>query len=245
MVDPRFVDHIRSNIRPRAALVFAGAALLCVLGWASWKMYHARRLATAPPLATQQQAIGQIMALALQQARAGKGPGNLTPEAQRAMALALGALGGAAGLNSKPILPKDLEALLPQDIPGLRRAAAQSGRQQFGQSQTAAAKADYSAPGGGTLTLAIVDAGNYSGILSLAFNAGKVLREDGTGYTRKVVYRDCSGVEGYDHASRSGSVQILAAQRFLVKSSGRGIEDKALLAALDALDLDALGRLAR
>ena len=128
---------------------------------------------------------------------------------------------------------------------GLRRAAAQSGRQQFGQSQTAAAKADYSAPGGGTLTLAIVDAGNYSGILSLAFNAGKVLREDGSSYTRKVVYRDCSGVEGYDNASRSGSVQILAAQRFLVKSSGRGIEDKALLAALDALDLDALGRLAR
>ena len=243
MVDPRFVDHIRSSIRTRATLAFAGAALLCILGWASWRMYRARRLATAP-LAAQQQAMGQIMALALQQARAGKGPPHLTPEAQRAMALALGALGGA-GQNSKPVLPKDLEALLPQDIPGLRRAATQSGRQQFGQSQTAAAKADYSAPGGGTLTLAIVDADNYSGMLALAFNAGKVQREDGTGYTRKVVYRDCSGMEGYDNASRSGSVQILAAQRFLVKSSGHGIEDKALLAALDALDLDALGQLAR
>ena len=68
MADPRFVDHIRSNIRPRAAIVFAGAALLCVLGWASWKMYHARRLATAPPLAAQQQAIGKIMELMVRRA---------------------------------------------------------------------------------------------------------------------------------------------------------------------------------
>ncbi|MBI5241806.1 MAG: YIP1 family protein [Elusimicrobia bacterium] len=202
---------------------------------------------TLPPLPNaptaedlQRQMLSQIAQFQAQTAagaaaRPGSGPPPSPEQALQAVNAALGALGGASGV--KAAAPQSLEALLPAQIPGLTRAGARNGTQKLGAVEMAMAEASYRAESGGAVTVQLIDAAGYSSLISMAMGAG--------GGRGALSYKSCPGLEQYDPGSRSGSFQVIAAGRFAVKVSGQNVEQKALRSAMDAVDLDALGRLAR
>jgi hypothetical protein len=156
----------------------------------------------------------------------------------QAMSAALGTLGADSSI--KAVAPGGLQALLPAQVPGLSRAGANSSKQKLGAMEMAAAEAAYQAADGGAVTIQIIDAGSYSGLLAMSWNAaGSVPGQ------APVTYKSCPGIEQYDRQSRGGSFQIIAAQRFVVKAGGQNVDQKVLRAAMDSVDIDALGRLAR
>ena len=110
--------------------------------------------------------------------------------------------------------------------------------------EMAAATGNYEAASGGKVEVQIIDAGSYSGLLSMAWGASDIDQKNAAGFKRTTTYKGAKALEEYRKAERSSSIQLIAAQRFAVKVTGRGVDMKAVRAALDAVDLDALGRLA-
>jgi len=234
-----FLDRKKATI---GVSILGGAVLLWLLGSTlnAWK----QRLMTAHPEASAPQSLMEASrgAAQSQQGQTPGAPGSGQPpasaQAMQALSSALGALGADA--NIKAVAPDALKELLPRELPDLRRAGAESALQRLGQLEMAAATGAYEAAAGGKVDIQLIDAGSYSGLLSIARNfAGAAPGQS------PVAYKACPGVEQYDRQSRSGSLQIIVAQRFAVKVTGSGVDMKVVRAALDAVDLDALGRLAR
>jgi hypothetical protein len=198
-------------------------------------------LPTAPsPADIQKHVLGKLAQLQAQAAAgtaAGAGSGQAPDPGQALQAVneALGALG--AGAQGPAADTRDLLAALPARIPGLSRTGADRGKQRIGAQDLVTAEAAFQAPDGGTITVQIVDAGSYGGMLAMAFNAA--------GGQGALSYKSYPGLEQYDAGSRSGSFQIVAAGRFAVKVTGQDVDGKVLRAAMDAVDLDSLARLAK
>ncbi|MCX5795356.1 MAG: YIP1 family protein [Elusimicrobia bacterium] len=258
------VHEVEKHKATIAVLILGGLVLLALLGstFAVWKLRRmapqaramkslieasqtagqfqpALRLPPGSPAALQQQVMSQLAQLQAQGAAAGAAPGQPpTPaQAMQAMSAALGTLG--ADSSVKAVAAQGLQALLPAQAAGLARAGANSGKQRLGAMEMAAAEGTYRTADGGAVTIQIIDAGSYSSLLSMAWNAAGSMPGQSA-----VTYKSCPGMEQYDRQSRSGSFQIVAAQRFAVRVNGQNVDQKLLRAAMDSVDLDALGRLA-
>ncbi|MDD5630315.1 MAG: YIP1 family protein, partial [Elusimicrobia bacterium] len=180
----------------------------------------------------------QVMSqLAQFQAQAAAGQTPDPAQAMQAMNAALGAMG--ANSNLKAVAAQGLQDLLPAQAAGLPRSGANSGKQQLGAMEMASAEGTYRGPDGGTVAIQLIDAGSYSSLLSMAWGAAGSMPGSSA-----VTYKSCPGMEQYDPKTRSGSFQIIAAKRFAVRVSGQNVDQKVLSAAMDSVDLDALGRLA-
>jgi hypothetical protein len=232
--------------------IFAAVLLLIALGSAltAWKM---RRImshgGTAQARAVRSlieasQAAAQSQAGLMGQTSGAPGPGQppAAAQAMQALSTSLGALG--ADTSIKAVLPDALKGLLPKELADMRRTGAESGRQKLGPMEMAAATGTYEAAAGGKVEIQLIDAGSYSGLLSTAWGASDIDQENDTGFKRTATYKGVKTLEEYRKADNSSSIQLIAAQRFAVKVSGRGVDMRAVHAALDAVDLDALGRLA-
>ena len=255
-------------------LVFGGLALLVLLSstFTMWKLRRmmtqgggipqARALQSlieasrgaaqsrAPigsPAAFQQQVMGQLARLQAQGALpAGTAPGSGQPpapaQAMQALSSALGALG--ADTSIKAVVPDALKGLLPRELPDLRRTGAESGRQRLGPMEMTAATGTYEAATGGKVEIQLIDAGSYSSLLAMAWGASDIDQENENGFKRSTTYKGAKALEEYRKAERVNLIQLIAAQRFAVKVTGHDVDMKVVRAALDAVDLDALGRLA-
>jgi hypothetical protein len=256
--------------RRKASIVvmaFGGLALLGLLSSTNtmWKMrrsmahggtvqahsprslVEASQAAVAAGQTPQQKILGQLAQLQAQGAlQTGAAPGSGQPPAtaqvMQALSSTLGALG--ADTSIKAVAPDALKGLLPRELPDMRRTSAESGRQRLGPMEMAAATGTYEDATGGKVEIQLIDAGSYSSLLSMAWGVSDIDQENEAGFKRSTTYKGAKTIEEYRKAERAGSIQLIAAQRFAVKVTGRGVDMKVVRAALDAVDIDALGRLA-
>jgi len=150
---------------------------------------------------------------------------------------------GAAG----PLVDfRDLKALLPETIGGLKRTSAEgekSSAMGFGVSK---ATGKYKGDGDGRLRIEIIDTAGVGGMALAAFGwAGvEVDKETEDGYERTSTVGGRKLFEKYNGKSKRGEIKALVSNRFMVEIDGNDVPmetiKEALTSKLDLAKLEAL-----
>jgi hypothetical protein len=135
-----------------------------------------------------------------------------------------------------------LKALLPADLPGMKRTNTSAERTQMMGVDMSKAEGQYSQGdnGEGTITVTITDAGNMSGPMRMGmvgWTMAQYSRETDNGYEKTMTYKGYKGMEEYNKSDKNGTVRLFVADRFIVEVEGNGITMDALKQALDKIDL--------
>ncbi|MBE2180565.1 MAG: hypothetical protein IAE97_08855 [Chthoniobacterales bacterium] len=155
----------------------------------------------------------------------------------------LAALGGKEAVDFR-----QLKALLPEELAGLRRTNARGEKTGAFGANIATTTGEYGSPDGPRLTVKITDlgaTGPFGALAGLGWLTSEVDSEGDDGYERTTMYGNYKGLEKYRGDSKSGSVNIVVANRFMVEVEGRGIEPIQLQTAAASLNLMALEQLAK
>ncbi|MCE7069220.1 MULTISPECIES: hypothetical protein [Dyadobacter] len=145
-----------------------------------------------------------------------------------------------------PIDFRKLKELMPEKIAGMSRTEAtgeKSGAMGFTVS-TASAK--YKGEGEESLNIEIVDTGGIAGVSTMAlagWSMAEIDKETTTGYEKTTKIEGYKAFEKYDNEGKSGEVNVLVADRFVVNVQGDHITVDQLKNALKDLDLAKLGNL--
>ncbi len=154
----------------------------------------------------------------------------------------LAAIGGRAPLDFR-----EIKARLPEEIAGLRRTNARGQKTGLMGAEVSLAEGEYGEAGGPRLKVKITDLagiGALGSFAGLAWMATEVDSEGDGGYERTTDYNGRKGLEKYDQLTRAGTATVVVRSRFLVEIEGRSIDGPQLKAAMDALDLTELEKLA-
>ena len=152
-----------------------------------------------------------------------------------------------AAMGGQPAVDfRELRALLPEELAGLQRTHA-GGRKTgaFGVN-VAEATGEYGEGNGPRLEVKITDLGAMgpaAAMASFGWMATEVDSESDDGYERTTEYQGRKGLEKYRKIDKSGSVKLMAGNRFMVEISGDNIEPSQLRTAAETIDLGALERL--
>ncbi len=161
------------------------------------------------------------------------------------MMKAMGAL-MSGGTNAAAVVDfRQLKALLPETVGGLKRAHA-SGEKNGALGMTVATAEGVYDSESGALTIKISDNGGMGGLMTLAqagWAAGDFERETDTGFDRTTQYGEYKAHEQYDTSAKSGEIQVLVAGRFLVEVNGSNLPWETLQAAAKAIDFAKLAAL--
>jgi hypothetical protein len=181
-------------------------------------------------------------------AGAGQDEGMMAAAAQFMNALQGGTNNPFAAMGGKMVVDfRELRALLPAELSGLRRTNA-SGRKTgaFGIN-VAEATGEYGEGEGPRLEVKITDLGAMgpaAGMANFGLMATEVDSEGDQGYERTTEFQGRKGFEEFRTVDKSGSAKVMLGGRFLVEVSGRNIEPAQLKKAVESIDLGALERVA-
>jgi hypothetical protein len=159
----------------------------------------------------------------------------------KAIASAAGDALGAAlsgGRKVEPVDFRELKALLPEGVGGMRRAKASGESSGMGGLSVSTAEARYDG-GGKSMDLKIVDMGG-AGLAAAGLAAWSMVEidketESGRERTGKLDGRPFH--EQYDERNRSGEFALLVGQRFLVEARGSDVDLNTLKSLVGAVDL--------
>jgi hypothetical protein len=162
------------------------------------------------------------------------------------MMKAMGAL-MSGGTNAAAIVDfRELKAILPAALDGMKRTKA-SGEKSGAMGMTVAfAEGIYEASSGETIHIKISDNAGLGGFMAFAqagWSASEIDRESDTGFERTTTYGQHKAHEEYDNSGKSGKVEILVGGRFLVEVNGNNIAWEAIQAAAKKVDLTKLATL--
>lgn len=152
-------------------------------------------------------------------------------------------LSGATNSASAVVDFRELKALLPAELPGMKRTKA-SGEKSATMGMTVAfAEGTYEAEDNGYVELKISDMGGMGGLMAFA-QAGwamtEIDRETDTGFERTTTYNGSKAQEEYDNTGKSGSIKIMVGKRFMVEITGNQVAFDTLKAAAEKIDLKKL-----
>jgi len=172
--------------------------------------------------------------------------GEQSPANMEDMMKAMGAI-MSGGTNAAAVVDfRELKALLPAALDGMKRTNA-SGEKSGAMGMTVAfAEGTYEADAGGSITIKISDNGGLGGFMAFAqasWAASEIDRESDTGFERTTTYGQNKAHEEYDNSGKSGKVEILVAGRFMVEASGNDIAWEAIQAAAKKVDTAKLATL--
>ena len=154
-----------------------------------------------------------------------------------------------AALGGKPAVDfRELKALLPEDIAGLRRTNAQGKKTSAFGAEVAEARGEYGEAGGAHMNVKITDLaamGPFGALAGMTWTVAEVESEGDDGYEKTTTYAGFKGLEKYTQASKSGSAKVVVGNRFIVEIDGRGVEPASLKAAAESLNLQALDAMSK
>jgi hypothetical protein len=171
-------------------------------------------------------------------------PGNPKPPPNmEEMMKAMGAL-MSGGTNTAAVVDfRELKALLPVSLDGMKRAKA-SGEKSGAMGMTVTfAEGIYEADDGGNIHVKISDNAGIGGFMAFAqagWAASEIDRESDTGFERTTTYGKNKAREEYDNNGKSGKVDILVGGRFMVEVSGNNVTWETIQAAAKKVDLTKL-----
>lgn len=150
--------------------------------------------------------------------------------------------GAAAQPPAEPVDFRRLKAMLPETAAGLPRTAAEGARQGMGEFNVSNAEATYADDTDARLTVTITDMGGVQAAMMFgaAWSVMAVDRETDTETERTREIGGFPGHEKYNTASRSGEMQAIVADRFLVAASGQNVTAEQIQRAFETVDLRVL-----
>ncbi|HEX3912105.1 MAG TPA: YIP1 family protein [Steroidobacteraceae bacterium] len=150
------------------------------------------------------------------------------------------ALGGAMGGSQRvaTVDYKDLTAMLPASLPGMKRTSAQGENQGAVGVKTSSAKADYAGNDGSGVHIEIADISAVSGLMDLAGGLIQTTTsQSDSGFEKDVSIGGRTVHEKYDARNKQGDLSVILAKRFSVDVSGRGVDMGTLEQSLGQIDL--------
>lgn len=145
-----------------------------------------------------------------------------------------------------PIDFRKLKELMPEKIAGMSRTEAtgeKSGAMGF---TVSTAQAKYKGDGDENLDIEIVDTGGIAGVSTMAlagWSMAEIDKETTSGYEKTTKIEGYKAFEKYDSNEKSGELNVLVADRFVVNVQGNHITVDQLKDALKDLDLTKLGNM--
>jgi hypothetical protein len=153
---------------------------------------------------------------------------------------ALGGLLGAltGGQNVEPVDFRELKALLPESVAGLKRTKSEGEKSAALGIASSKASAKYGDEAGKRVELEITDMGTLKGIGALAFGwlGGSIDRESDDGYERTSVFEGCRMHEEYSKSAGRGETTLIVSDRFVVHAEGKGLSAEDLKRAVASVD---------
>ncbi|MGH9196956.1 MAG: hypothetical protein ACRD1T_14600, partial [Acidimicrobiia bacterium] len=150
------------------------------------------------------------------------------------------ALSGGTGKSVEPVDFRELKALLPESLPGMKRTNATGEKTAAMGFKVSKAEGRYTNDQGGSIDITISDTGTLSGFTAMAaygWALAEMDRETESGYEKTTKIGGYKGYEKYDNESKNGEVNVLVGQRFVVEVDGNGVGMDVLKGALSKIDL--------
>ncbi|MCE7043634.1 hypothetical protein [Dyadobacter sp. CY312] len=149
----------------------------------------------------------------------------------------------------EPVDPVDfrkLKELLPEAIAGFKRTEA-SGEKEGAMGFTISrSEASYKGDGDASLKLEILDTGGIAGVATMALAAwtmADIDKETPNGYEKTTTLESYKAYEKYSSQDKSGELNVLVADRYVVNVSGNNVSMEQLKSVLADLDLEKLREL--
>jgi hypothetical protein len=148
--------------------------------------------------------------------------------------------------TAEPIDFRKLKTLFPEKVGGLSRTET-SGEKNGAMGFTISrAEARYSGDGGASAHLEILDTGGVAGAGTMALATwamADIDKETKTGYEKTTKLEGYKAFEKYDRPGKSGELNVLVADRFVINISGSNLSVEQLKSILKDLDLEKLSSL--
>lgn len=153
----------------------------------------------------------------------------------------------AAGQKTvDPVDFRELKALLPESTASLKRTEATGEKTGAMGFTVSVAKGQYNGDADESLSLEIVDTGGIAGMATMAMAAwtmADIDKETATGYEKTTKIDGHKAFEKYNNESKSGEINVLVADRYIVNVHGNNISVDKMKEALTDVDFDKLGDL--
>ena len=148
--------------------------------------------------------------------------------------------------TAEPVDFRKLKTLFPEKVEGLSRTET-SGEKNGAMGFTISrAQARYSGKGAASAHLEIFDTGGVAGVGTMALAAwamADIDKETKEGYEKTTRLQGYKAFEKYDRPSKSGELNVLVADRFVINISGSNLSVQQLKSILKDLDPDKLSGL--
>lgn len=172
---------------------------------------------------------------------------NNAPDMNKIMQ-AMGAMLGGATNGAAPAIVdfRDLKALLPAELPGMKRTSAGGEKNGAMGMTVASAEGRYQNDTGSGITVKIADMGGtgaIGGFMQYGWASMEVDKETDTGYERSTTIAGNKALEKYDSANKSGETQVLVNKHFTVEVSGYNVTAEQIKEAIGKVDLAKLATL--
>ena len=133
---------------------------------------------------------------------------------------------------------RELKALLPADLPGMKRTAA-NGEKSSAMGMTVVYAEGKYASGDKTIEIKMSDYGGtgMAAMMAAGWTMQEIDRETETGFERTTTIGGYKAKETYDTADQNGTTEIMVAGRFLVEVTGSGVKAEEIKTAVAKLDL--------
>jgi len=144
------------------------------------------------------------------------------------------------GKEITAVTVETIKGLLPETLAGMKQADASAERNQMMGMDISHAEAQYTGDNDASIDLTITDIGNLTGAMRMGmvgWTMAQYSRETDTGYEKTGTYSGYKGMEEYDKESKSGTIRVFVADRFIVEMNGSNLTMDDLKKALEQVDL--------
>lgn len=139
---------------------------------------------------------------------------------------------------------RDLKALLPESLGGLKRSNAQGEKNSAMGFTISKAEADYNNEDyTQRIDIEITDlagATGYAGLAAWGWAMVDIDKETETGYEKTTMYNGHKGYEKYENEYQNGSIEVLVSGRFMVSVRGNSVPMDMIKSAFDEIDISKL-----
>jgi len=136
--------------------------------------------------------------------------------------------------------------MLPKTLRRMKRTEIKGGRNSVLKIRFTRAEAEYEGRKDANMTLKITDFGTIKGVVGramLAWMSAEIDNESDSGYERTVEHKGYKGFQKYNYENKAGKFSLIIAKRFLVEVEGENVSMKAIIKAMDSVNLKKLRKL--
>lgn len=146
-----------------------------------------------------------------------------------------GAASGAGQASTTDF--RELKALLPESLPGMKRTDAKGEKVAFGGFGGAFAEGTYRDDKDGDISIKISDMGGIGAMASAAWTLVEIDREQDNSYEKTTKISGFKAHETYDKSSKSGQIDIAVPDSIIIEVRGNNVSVDAIKGAVAKIDL--------